>query len=178
MINKHINHYFANNKTKTPSEEIKIDISEFYQSICEQLLNFIKEIDIEKYAEIATEYKEFIKISKYDYDKDFCEIVNKYFPTIIKELGNYFVTKMNNKVDGEKIINAAMLINKDIFNLNEEQEEEFKNHLIEVNKNRQELYFPKREIKNIRTGEIVYENDKNKFDIENNEQKSGKTKKK
>ena len=83
---------------------------------------------------------------------------------------------MNNKVNGKTIIDAAMVINKDIFSLTKEQEDELRTHLIDVNKERQQYYFPKRKIENVRTGEINYENEDNKFDLKEIEQKSGKVK--
>ena len=174
IINKHINNYFKDNNKKVSSEEIKEDNNNFYKHITKDLLNFIKEIDIEKYNELINKYKEYINITKYD--KNYNEIIKKSFSNIIEELGDYFVSKMNNKVNGKTIIDAAMVINKDIFNLTKEQEYELRTHLIDVNKERQQHYFPKRKIENVRTGEINYENEDNKFDLKEIEQKSGKVK--
>ena len=174
IINKHINNYFKDNNKKVSSEEIKEDTNNFYKHITKDLLNFIKEIDIEKYNELINKYKEYINITKYD--KNYNEIIKKSFSNIIEELGDYFVSKMNNKVNGKTIIDAAMVINKDIFSLTKEQEDELRTHLIDVNKERQQYYFPKRKIENVRTGEINYENEDNKFDLKEIEQKSGKVK--
>ena len=174
IINKHINNYFKENNKKISAEKIKEDTNIFYKSITKELLNFIKEIDIEKYNELAEKYKEYLNITKYD--NNYNEVIKKGFSNIIEELGNYFISKMNNKIDGKTIINAAMVLNKDIFNLTQEQEEELRTHLIDINKERQQHYFPKRKIENVRTGEINYENEDNKFDLKEIEQKSGKVK--
>jgi hypothetical protein len=45
-----------------------------------------------------------------------------------------------------------------------------------LNRKRQSLAYPKREIQNATTGEIIYENEENKFDIEGYQQESGKRK--
>ena len=89
-------------------------------------------------------------------------------PKIFEYLCNYITSKVNKPISGETIIDAAMVINKDIFNLTEQQATEFRNHLIEINKERQLLAFPQITVENHRTGEITYENTQNKFDVDIN----------
>ena len=67
-----------------------------------------------------------------------------------------------------------MVVNKNVLNLDIKQEEEYRNYLIEVNKERQSRMFPKRTIENASTGEIAYQNEENKFESIY-QQNSGKT---
>ena len=100
-----------------------------------------------------------------DSNKDITIEYNQ-FVQIISDLGNYIVSKVNNPISGKSIIDAAMVVNTNIFGFNEEQSIEYRSNLIDINKKRQDKYFKKRTIENVMTGEIVYENETNKFDIE------------
>ena len=88
-------------------------------------------------------------------------------PKILEVLCDYILTKVNKPISGQAIIDAAMVINKDIFNLTEIQEQDMRENLIEINKKRQEICFPSKKIKNDKTGEITYQNIPNKFDFSN-----------
>ena len=70
----------------------------------------------------------------------------KEFPQIITEIANYVVPMTNKIVPASTIIDAAMVVNKDVLNLNDEQEKEYRNYLIDINRRQQSLSFPKRNI--------------------------------
>jgi len=169
ILNEEVNKYITKIKNKKEVYNIKEEISKIYYEIIESILNIIKELDKETYNEIITKYK--IPTSSFDAEK-----LYDVYPTIITELGTYLDSKINNPISGKTIIDAAMVINKDIFNFNEEQEREYRNYLTEINARRQVKAFPKREIENAITGEITYENAENKFEIEEYQQESGKVK--
>lgn len=162
IINNDMNKYLNRCRNKKEVYNAKEKITEIYYRILTDLLEKIKSLNKEKYQEIITKYSIPELESQARKDESFYDTFTK----IIEELGKHIVSKVNNPIPGQTIIDAAMVINKDVLNLTEEQEIEFRNHLIQVNKNRQSLAFPKRTIENATTGEITYENESNKFDIE------------
>ena len=168
IINKKMNKYISNCKTKKQFYNVREEIIYIYIKILNDILMKVKEIDEEKYKEIMSKYE--IPKTEFDAKDGFIE----KFPQIITEIANYVVPMTNKIVPASTIIDAAMVVNKDVLNLNDEQEKEYRNYLIDINRRQQSLSFPKRTIENATTGEIIYQNEENKFDTIY-PQSSGKT---
>jgi len=169
IINKKLDVYITKCKEKKEIYDLDKQISAIFETIITKLIDRIKILDKDKYNEIITKYQLeethlFMKT----------ENISKKFPNIIEYLGTYIISKVNNPIPGKTIIDAAMVVNKDVLNLTEEEEIAYRNYLIEINRNRQALAFPKREIENMTTGEITYENEFNKFDFDEYQQESEK----
>lgn len=158
IINKKMNKYIKDCKTRKQVYKAKEEIIDIYVRILNDILNSIKEIDEEKYKEITSKYE--IPNSKYDAKAKFTEEFSK----IITEIANYVVPMTNKTIPASTIIDAAMVVNKNVLNLNDKQEEEYRNYLIDINQKMQSLAFPKRTIENATTGEVTYQNEENKFD--------------
>lgn len=152
--------YIINNKINNNYEIHKI-----YKSIIHDILQELKLIDKSMYDKFISKYSQSGENPFLDSNKDITIEYNQ-FVQIISDLGNYIVSKVNNPISGKSIIDAAMVVNTNIFGFNEEQSIEYRSYLIDINKKRQDKYFKKRTIENVMTGEIVYENETNKFDIE------------
>lgn len=153
-----VTNYISKCKDKEEIKHIKDEILETYLNFIHKLLDTIKVIDVEKYNEIT---------QKYNIPSTIIGVEETFYSDVIsaiKELGSYFSSKVNNQIPGSTIIEAAMVVNKNVLNLDDKQAEEYKNYLIEVNKERQTRMFPKRIVENASTGEIVYQNEENKFD--------------
>ena len=168
IINKKMNKYISDCKTKKQFYNVREEIIYIYIKILNDILMKVKEIDEEKYKEIMSKYE--IPKTEFDAKDGFIE----EFPQIITEIANYVVPMTNKIVPASTIIDAAMVVNKDVLNLNDEQEKEYRNYLIDINRRQQSLSFPKRTIENATTGEVIYENEENKFDTIY-PQSSGKT---
>ena len=163
-----ITNYISKCKDKEEIKHIKDKVLETYLDFIHKLLDTIKVIDVEKYKEIT---------QKYNIPSATIGVKETFYSDVIsaiKELGSYFSSKVNNQISGSTIIDAAMVVNKNVLNLDTKQEEEYRNYLIEVNKERQSRMFPKRTIENATTGEVIYQNEENKFDTIY-PQSSGKT---
>lgn len=158
IINKKMNKYISDCKTKKQVYKAKDEIKDIYASILNNILKALKEIDEEKYEEIVSKYE--IPKTKFDAKDGFIE----EFPQIITEIANYIVPMTNKVVPANTIIDAAMVVNKDALNLNDEQTMSYRNNLINNSKIMQQYFFPKRTIENATTGEVIYENEENKFD--------------
>ena len=158
IINKKMNKYISDCKTKKQVYKAKDEIKDIYASILNNILKTLKEIDEEKYEEIMSKYE--IPKTKFDAKDGFIE----EFPQIITEIANYIVPMTNKIVPANTIIDAAMVVNKDALNLNDEQTMSYRNNLINNSKIMQQYFFPQRTIENATTGEVIYENEENKFD--------------
>ena len=163
-----MNKYMSDCKTKKQFYNVREEIIYIYIKILNDILMKVKEIDEEKYKEIMSKYE--IPKTEFDAKDGFIE----EFPQIITEIANYVVPMTNKVVPANTIIDAAMVVNKDVLNLNDEQEKEYRNYLININRRQQSLSFPKRTIENATTGEVIYQNEENKFDTIY-PQSSGKT---
>ena len=168
IINKKMNKYISDCKTKKQVYKAKDEIKDIYASILNNILKALKEIDEEKYEEIMSKYE--IPKTKFDAKDGFIE----EFSQIITEIANYVVPMTNKIVPASTIIDAAMVVNKDALNLNDKQTMSYRNNLINNSKIMQQYFFPKRSIENATTGEIIYQNEENKFDTIY-PQSSGKT---
>lgn len=135
-----------------------------YLDIIKEILEVIKELDPNKYKEIICKCKIPNNIFNYDIDSLNNQRITLEIKRIIETLCDYILSKINKPISGKTIITAAMVINKDVFNLTNEEAEEMKENLIEINRKRQEICFPSIKIENQTTGEINYQNLPNKFD--------------
>ena len=163
-----ITNYISKCKDKEEIKHIKDKVLETYLDFIHKLLDTIKVIDVEKYKKIT---------QKYNIPSTTIGVKETFYSDVIsaiKELGSYFSSKVNNQISGSTIIDAAMVVNKNVLNLDTKQEEAYRNYLIEINKERQSRMFPKRTIENATTGEVIYQNEENKFDTIY-PQSSGKT---
>lgn len=153
-----------NNKyNKDKTIDYKSEITSIYIDIIRTSLNTIKKLDNEEYKKINEKFY----ISNSIYDSKIDEFM-KQVPETIEYLASYITSKVNKPINGKTIIDAAMVINQDVFNFTEEQANEYRNHLIEINKKKYEKAFPQVTVENHKTGEITYENTQNKFDIDEN----------
>lgn len=158
IINLKINNYYKKCKETNEKPDLKEEINNIYLTILDKILKNLENIDIDKFNEINKKYtipKSNFAIRMIDF--------NSLFIKLIEDIGHHITNKVNNPVSGESIIDAAMVINKDIFNFTEEQEKEYKDYLIDINIKRQEKAFPKTTIEKKSTDEVIYENEENKF---------------
>lgn len=164
LIERNLSLKLSKSKRTPDSFYYKKTVYTSYLSTINDILNVIKVLDNKKYQEIVNKFYIPNKISNLD-NKLHEFIFN--IPKILEVLCDYILTKVNKPISGQAIIDAAMVINKDIFNLTEIQEQDMRENLIEINKKRQEICFPSKKIKNDKTGEITYQNIPNKFDFSN-----------
>ena len=158
IINKKINKYISDCKNKNEVYDIKNEVVEIYIRILNDILMKVKEIDEEKYKEITSKYE--IPKTKFDAKDGFIE----EFSQIITELANYIVPMTNKVIPASTIIDAAMVVNKDALNLSDKKAEAYRKYLININHIMQQYFFPQRTIENATTGEVIYQNEENKFD--------------
>lgn len=163
-VERSITKRIKKNKNIT-KDDYRTEIYRIYLEKIRRILDIIKKLDIEKYQEITNKYNIPIYLSNNNL-KEFAFLM----PEILDELCDYILSKVNKPISGQTIIDAAMVINKDIFNLTEQQTQELRKNLINTNNKRQNINFPTIKIKNQTTGEVTYQAPPNKFNI--TEQKS------
>lgn len=88
IINKKMELYIKQCKTKKAIYKSKEEISKIYIDLLGKILNELKEIDIKKYKEIITKY------SPSATEENIFLNINQNFSKIIEELGNYFNKKL------------------------------------------------------------------------------------
>lgn len=162
---------------KNDSEELLniTSIEEYYEKINfiitreknkRTLTNIIKDLVDSYIAKLDSNYIEKLK-EKYNYISSYSwpEDIND----LIYEIGEYLVNHVNKEIPGNTIMTAVSNVYKNAYGYSEEDCQKKMKEIIKENKEKQEYSFPKRyKIKEDGTKEVIM-NEKNKFDIEINE---------
>lgn len=148
---------WMNRNMKTKIEEYFVD----------QMLSSIKDIDIDFYNEIVSKYP----VEKIFWRKN--EWSREKINEIITDIGEYIVSKTNTPITGEQYKEAITVLYRDCYGYNNPKELETKvNQIMEYNEKRQSKAFPHRYRINEYDEKFSYANASNKFDMEENNNKT------
>lgn len=125
--------------------------------LVEDIINNIKPLDP---IFINNLYKKYNIVDKYSYPDD--------LSNIIFDLGNYIVSHVNKNVSGDTIMKAVEVIYRHSYGYSEEVLEDKLNEVRQKNKERHDKLFPKRYKMYADGNSEIYDNETNKFDIEEN----------
>ena len=147
-------------------------LEEYYQKI-----NFIQ--TRKDFFNLRYTFKQIIKIVS-TLDPEYVRILeNKYpfilqlkwpadFTSLINEIGEYLISRVNKEISGTTIMEAVSNVYRNAYGYTLEECEIKMQDIIEKNKQRQAIFFPKRfKISEDGTKEIVM-NEKNKFELSDN----------
>lgn len=105
-----------------------------YVRVIKLILTLLKDLDSKKYIDLSRRYQE---VSKENNNYNF-DLANEFFT----EVGHYFVGHYGKDIPIDTIIDAACVVNKDVFGFNDEQLKEYRKQLLEENIDRDKDYFP------------------------------------
>ena len=104
-------------------------------------------------------------LQKYDYINNYSGWPEK-FNDLIYDLGNYIVSHVNKSITGDTIMKAVEEVYRKTSNYSEEELQHKLFDIRQKNKERQEKFFPTRYIEYEDGRKEIYDNETNKFDIE------------
>ena len=128
------------------------------RALLQYLIDSLKEIDPKKYREFFEKYPE---IRGYEF-----KVSDEYMKNCLYDIGEYIVSKSNNLIEGETLISAIRYLYENVYNTKGEELDSTIQHIIEVNKKRQEICFPQRYKIDRDGNKEPYPPLKNKFDLE------------
>jgi len=135
-----------------------------FLNLYDDLMKEIKMLDRAYYEKLYEKYHEQICYGKIKHEKDLAKF-KQAFVNFIEEIGEYIVSKVNNKVDGETFRAGITELYSRFYGLTPEEVEQRVNETMEYNKNRYLKAFPIRK-QQLKDGTIVdYNPLENKFDI-------------
>lgn len=115
----------ANNKEK-----------QSYNIIVQKIRSILKDLDKESYNKLEEKY------SKIKEALENIEENEDYLNSYIMDAGYIFIGKNGKDIPIETIIEAAAVVNKEVFGFTDEQKESYKEQLLEENIKFDKLYFP------------------------------------
>ena len=118
------------------------DDKEALSNICNNIKSVLLNLYPDKYIALTKDLKEFEKEKCLMDNKEALEKEKQLFYELIDKAGDLFVKRYGKDIKIDTVIDAACNVNKDVFNLNDEQLKVYKEDLLEKNKRHDVLNFP------------------------------------
>lgn len=110
--------------------------------ICKKIKDILLNLYPDKYVALTKDLKEFEE-KKYSIVREEREkMEEKLSYELIDKAGNFFIEKLGKDIKIDTLVDAACNVNKDVFNLTDEQLKVYKEDLLNKNRKRDAFSFP------------------------------------